>query len=190
MQPISKVIFHKVKELSKYDVEISGLENKQYTYQFESGNAFFEEYEQSLIESGAFKATMILDRSSTMIQLSFKIVGSVGLVCDRSLESFDEQIDVEERIILKFADKDEELTDEIVLINRNRSRINVATYIFDFIALTLPMKKLHPSLREEEEAFDFEDEDGTLVYSSAQQDETAENPNIDPRWDALTNLKK
>lgn len=179
-----------MKELSKYDVEISGLENRQYTYQFESGSAFFEEYEQSLIQNGSFKATMILDRSSTMIQLSFKIIGSVGLVCDRTLEPFDEQINVEERLILKFADKDEELTDEIVLINRNRSRINVATYVFDFIALTLPMKKLHPSLRQEEEAFDFEDEDGTLVYSSAKEDDTAENPNIDPRWGALNNLKK
>ncbi len=182
-----------MKELRKYDIEISGLESKQYTYQFESGGAFFEEYEQSMIEKGFFSVAMILDRSSTMIQLSFKINGSVSLVCDRSLEPYDEAIDIEERIILKFADRDEELTDEIVLVNRNRGSINVATYIFDFIALTLPMKKIHPSLRQEEDTFDFEDEDGILVYSSAKQDETsdqAENLDIDPRWTALTNFKK
>ncbi len=188
------LLTEKVKELSKYNIDIYGLEDKQYDYDMESGDAFFEEMEQDLIEHGHFKTHVVLNKSATMIQLRFHTTGSVTLTCDRSLETFEEPIDSDERIILKFGDHNEELTEEIEIISRNTNRINVARYVFDFIALSLPVKKLHPSLRTEEDDFDLEDdeEEGTLVYTSGGQegDEREEEEKIDPRWEALKNLKK
>ena len=181
-----------MKELSKYNIDIYGLEDKQYAYEMESGDAFFQELEQDLIEFGHFKTHVVLNKSATMIQLNFHTVGSVTLTCDRSLEPFEEPIDQDDRIILKFGDHNEELTDEIEIINRNTTRINVARYIFDFIALALPVKKIHPDLRgEEEEADPFDEAEGILVYSSgdAESEETEEEEKIDPRWEALKKLK-
>jgi len=181
-----------VKELSKYNIDIYGLEDKQYAYEMESGDAFFQELEQDLIEYGHFKTRIVLNKSATMIQLNFHTVGSVTLTCDRSLEPFEEPIDSNERIILKFGDHNEELTDEIEIIDRNTARINVARYLFDFVALSLPFKKIHPDLRGEEEEIDPLDEaDGILVYSSetAASEETEEEEKIDPRWEALKKLK-
>jgi len=190
------LLTEKVKELSKYNIDIYGLEDKQYDYDMESGDAFFEEMEQDLIEHGHFKTHVVLNKSATMIQLRFHTTGSVTLTCDRSLETFEEPIDSDERIILKFGDHNEELTEEIEIISRNTNRINVARYIFDFIALSLPVKKLHPSLRTEEDEFDLEDdeEEGTLVYTSGGEteegDEREEEEKVDPRWEALKKLKK
>lgn len=190
------LLTEKVKELSKYNIDIYGLEDKQYDYDMESDDAFFEEMEQDLIEHGHFKTHVILSKSATMIQLRFHTTGSVTLTCDRSLEPFEEPIDSDERIILKFGDHNEELTEEIEIISRNTNRINVARYIFDFIALSLPVKKLHPSLRTEEDDFDLEDdeEEGTLVYTSGGEseegDEREEEEKVDPRWEALKKLKK
>ncbi|HWV30460.1 MAG TPA: DUF177 domain-containing protein, partial [Dyadobacter sp.] len=184
------LLTEKVKELSKYNIDIYGLEDKQYDYDMESDDAFFEEMEQDLIEHGHFKTHVILSKSATMIQLRFHTTGSVTLTCDRSLEPFEEPIDSDERIILKFGDHNEELTEEIEIISRNTNRINVARYIFDFIALSLPVKKLHPSLRTEEDDFDLEDdeEEGTLVYTSGGEseegDEREEEEKVDPRWEA------
>lgn len=181
-----------MKELSKYNIDIYGLEDKQYDYDMESGNAFFDELDQDLVEQGHFKTHVTLTKSSTMIQLHFHIEGSVELLCDRTLEPFEEPIDANERIILKFGDRNEELTDEIEIISRNTNRINVAKYIFEFIALSLPVKKLHPSLREDDEEDELEDEDAFLVYSSEEQEETEDEPTeekIDPRWEALKKLK-
>jgi len=182
----------KVKELSKYNIDIYGLEDKQYDYEMESGDAFFEELEQDLIEHGHFKTNIVLNKSATMIQLHFHTVGSVTLVCDRSLEPFEHAIDSNDRIILKLGDHNEELTEEIEIINRNTSRINVARYLFDFVALSLPVKKIHPSLRTDEDEIDFldEDEDGIIVYSSEDQAEKEDQEEkIDPRWEALKKLK-
>ena len=180
-----------MKELSKYNIDIYGLEDKQYDYDMESGDAFFEELEQDLIERGSFKTHVVLNKSATMLQLNFHTEGRVELVCDRSLEPFEEPVLSDEKLILKFGDRNEELTDEIEIISRNTNRINVARYVFEFIALSLPVKKIHPDLRSNVDEELGADEDGILVYSSVTQDESEseETEKIDPRWEALKKLK-
>lgn len=185
---------NEVKEQNRYSIDIYGLDNKPYEFDYEVGPAFFNEMQQDLIEKGDFKVHLVLDKSSTMIQLRIAITGIVELICDRSLEPYKEAINTEGVIILKFGDHDEELTEEIFIINRNTSRINVAGYIFEFIALSLPMKKIHPDLRGTLSEASDEDEFETLVYSSearAEEDENDQDSNetIDPRWEALKKLK-
>ncbi|RRA98816.1 YceD family protein [Larkinella rosea] len=178
-----------MKELQKYTISISSLEDKSYEFHFESGDAFFEALDQDLIQRGSFKTHLVLTKSSSMIQLNFHILGSVELVCDRSLDAFDEPIDIEEQLFLKYSDHVEELTDEIELILWDTQQINIARYLFDFIALSLPMKKLHPRFRQEETDED-EELEGKVVYRSeplGPDDETAEPP-VDPRWEALRKL--
>ena len=95
-----------------------------------------------------------------MIQLLYEIEAVVELTCDRSLEQFDYPISITRKMILKFADRTEEVTDELMLIDRHVQQINVAQDIFDFIFLEIPIKRLHPKfVQEEVEGFDEEDED-------------------------------
>nr|WP_184171713.1 DUF177 domain-containing protein [Rhabdobacter roseus] len=171
------------------------MEDKQYVYEFESGDAFFEEMQQDIVQNGHFRTHLTLDKSATMIQMNFHIQGSIGLICDRSLEAFDEPIELTQRMILKFGDHDEELTEEIEIIRRSTAQINVARYIFDFIVLSLPMKKLHPSQRSLTDPVEATDEEGTLVYSSGtpagnqEAEASPEDAPVDPRWEALKKLK-
>lgn len=174
-------------ELRKYDINIFGLENKRYESAFESGDAFFDALEQTLIKKGQFATHVTLNKSETMIQLDFHIVGEVEQTCDRSLDEYNEPVDVENRMLLKFSDHNEELTDEIELIERNTATINVARYIFEFISLSLPMKRLHPRFRDEEENED-EEITGKLIYTSAPEPDEDGNPALDPRWEALRRL--
>lgn len=182
-----------MKELSKYNIDIYGLEDKRYDYDMESGDAFFEELEQDIIEHGHFKTHIELNKSATMIQLHFHTEGTLGLVCDRSLEPYEEQFVSDEKLILKFGDQTQELTDEIEIISRNTNRINVARYVFEFIALSLPVKKIHPGLRtEEDDEFSEDEEEAVLVYSSedtGDEEEESTEEQVDPRWEALKKLK-
>jgi uncharacterized metal-binding protein YceD (DUF177 family) len=178
-----------VKEHNRYNIDIYGLEDKSYEFDYEPGSEFFEQMPQDLIQKGNFKVHLVLEKSSTMIQLRFTIEGTAELVCDRSLEVFDEPVDTAGKIILKFGDHDEEITEEISIINRNRTRINVASYIFELIALALPMKKIHPDLRAQDQEGEADSE--TLIYSSeSQESEVSEADKVDPRWEALNKLKK
>jgi uncharacterized metal-binding protein YceD (DUF177 family) len=122
--------------------------------------------------------------------LHFHIIGSVELICDRTLEPFDFPLDIEQKLILKYGEADEELTDEIEIISRNTQQINVAQYIYEFIGLAIPMKKLHPTLA----LADYqENEEGILVYSSEtsgpEDEKESSTEATDPRFDILKKLK-
>ncbi|WP_044173175.1 YceD family protein [Flectobacillus major] len=167
--------------LANYRIDIFRLDNKQYVHEFEGDNAFFSHFDQDVIKKGKFKAQVILDKSETMIQMLYNIDAVVELICDKSLEQFEYPLLVSQKMILKFSDRTEEVTDELMLIDRHVQQINVAQDIFDFIFLQIPIKKLHPRFVvkeetleddfEDDEDFDdddllWEDEEGEIVYST------------------------
>ncbi len=172
------------KILSKYDINIYGLEEKRYTFDFEGSNEFFEVFEQSFVTKGEFKAIIKLNKNSSLIQLDFEITGSVELVCDRSLDLFDEPIKINERFIYKFGDRQEEISDEIEMIPHGTATVNIAQHIYDFIGVSLPMKKLHPRFREEEI-----EEEGLLLYTTNKETAEEKQQEIDPRWAILNKLR-
>lgn len=180
-------------ELKQYEIPILKLENKRHEYAFAGDDQFFEAMEQELIRRGRFQAHLTLDKSETMLHLKFAIRGSYELTCDRTLEPFEEPFETTQRLILKYGDEPEELSDEIEIIGWDTPSLNVARYLFEFIALTVPAKKLHPRLRAEEADEDEEqpEREGKLVYSSdADEPEDADQPPaVDPRWQALSKLK-
>ncbi len=179
-----------MKELRAYTLDIYKLENKRHEYEFVGDDAFFAVLEQDLIRKGRFVAQVTLDKSETMLQLTFRIAGSYELICDRTLEPFEEPFETTQKLILKFGDTAEVLSDEIELIPWSTTSIHLAPYLFDYIALTIPMKKLHPRLRTQ--ATNDEDESDLLVYTSKgapEADEEETKPDVDPRWAALQKLK-
>ena len=140
--------------LNTFKIDIFRLENKQYMHEFEGNDDFFEALDQNLIQKGHFKATVALNKNETMIQMIYKISGSVELTCDRSLDLFDFPVDITQKMILKFSDHNEEITEELMLIDRNTQYINVAQDIFDFIGLQIPIKKLHSRFTQDEVTYE------------------------------------
>ncbi|MCU0446018.1 MAG: DUF177 domain-containing protein [Microscillaceae bacterium] len=178
-----------MQSLAPYQINIASLKNQDYDYNFVVQEAFFAHFPHSLIERGNLKANLRLRKSETMMELDFEIKGSIELICDRSLEAFAEPIHIKEKLILKFSDHNEEVTDELEFIARGTTDINVAQYLYEFINLAVPIKKLHPKFRNEPE----DDAEEILVYSSENIDNQNNHPedeSIDPRWQALKKLKK
>ncbi|GAB3980280.1 DUF177 domain-containing protein [Spirosoma terrae] len=175
--------------LRAYDINIVGLDNKRHEYDFTSGDAFFAALEQDLIEKGTIHTHVVLEKSETMIRLDFHITGTVEQTCDRSLDEYEEPVDTQQIMLLKFGDHNEELSDEIELIERSTATINVARYIFEFISLSLPMKRLHPRFRDEDENEADDEQNGKVIYrSDAEINDEDDQSAIDPRWAALRKL--
>jgi uncharacterized protein len=173
--------------LKAYSINIVGLSNKDHHFDFEIGDEFFKHYGADLLqEGGFFTAHVDLNKQETLIDADFKIKGTAKLICDRSLEIFDYPIETRHKMVFKFGDEDQELTDEIVIINRDAVTLQLGQYIYEFIALAIPMKKLHPKFKDEE---DEDDEvEGKIIYTSG-DDKSDDDENIDPRWEQLKKLK-
>ena len=170
-----------------FSVNIVGLTNAVHPFDFQVGNDFFSQYGTGLISEGSLAAHVELDKRETFIDASFRIEGTVQLVCDRSLDPFDYPIRVNRKLVFKYGNADEELSDEIVMIHRDSESLELGQYIYEFIALDVPMKKLHPRYHEEEEDGDSE---GKIIYSSGpSKDGGPDSEDIDPRWEKLKKLK-
>ena len=82
--------------------------------------------------------------------------------------------------------KYEEITDEIIIIHRDTATLELGQYIYEFIALAIPLKKLHPSFRMRRTE---DDSEGKIVYTSEAAEEKKDEEDIDPRWNILKKLK-
>lgn len=165
-----------------FSVNIVGLGNKAHQFDFRLDRAFFEGYGKEILEDGSFEAQVALDKHETFIEADFKIKGQARLVCDRSLEPFDEVMNLHKRVMFKYGDVPGEISDEIVVIGRDQTSLELGQLMYEFITLAVPIKKLHPRYRDEEK--DSPEATGKIVYSSANEKEK-----IDPRWEALKKLK-
>jgi uncharacterized protein len=174
--------------LRAYNVNITGLSNKVHEFDYEFGDEFFQHYGTDLISKGKFKVHVTLDKHETFIEASFKIKGVAGLVCDRSLDPFEYPVSFSRKVIFKYGDSDQELTDEIIMIHRDTDTLELGQYIYEFIGLAIPIKKLHPRYQGEP---DGENEEGKIVYSSGDDtfDADSDEDKIDPRWEKLKKLK-
>ena len=172
--------------MKAFNVNIIGLSNKAHQFDYEIGNAFFENYGKDAVSDGHFSAHVVLDKHERFIEAEFKIKGEAKLICDLSLEPFDFQINIDKRIMFKFGEEETELSDEIMIISSDRVSLELGQYIYEFIALSIPIKKVHPKFQETEE--DDDDSKGKLIYSTETKS-SSDDQKVDPRWEILKKLK-
>jgi len=95
---------------------------------------------------------------------------------------FDFFFDIEHNLIVKFGSSDYE-SDEILVIPDGSYQINVAQHIYEIIVLSIPLKRIHPGIK-----------NGTLksdILEKLKAFERKENNSAgstDPRWNKLKDL--
>jgi len=168
------------KLLRNFEINILRLENRDHIFDFDINQGFFELFPESLTQNGSGKVKMALDKSETMLQLHFDMDLTIELTCDLSLRDFFYPIKTHHELIVKFGEEEDELSEDIIVIRKDASFFNVASVIYEFITLQVPMKKIHPELAD--------DDRPELVYQTIEDDEEKEEE-IDPRWELLKKLK-
>lgn len=172
-----------MKGLREFQIDIFGLANKQHEFRFEINDKLFATHEQSLIEKAKGYCHLVLQKTETMLTLDFQIDVEVELTCDRSLEVFMHPVSLQERLLIKYGDENQSLDEEVEVIRNDTSSINIGGWIYEYITVAIPMKKLHPRYQDEAD----ENEESELIYSTPLEEPTDEV--ADPRWEMLKKLK-
>ncbi|HEX2974314.1 MAG TPA: DUF177 domain-containing protein, partial [Bacteroidales bacterium] len=74
---------------STYIIPLSGLKEGLHEFDFEIDRKFFEKIEESEVKEGKLLADVTVEKRSTHADLSVRINGTVGVSCDRCLDTFD-----------------------------------------------------------------------------------------------------
>ncbi len=170
--------------MKEFQINIAGLGDKVHEFRFQIGKTFFEFYGKELTDNADLLVDLVLDKHATFLSAEFDIRGTVQLTCDRSLDKYDHALKLKSRILFKYADQAEEVSDEIIHITRDTVALDLGPVLYDLIGSSIPMKKLHPRFKTNEE----ENEEDPIVYRSGT--DVAETEQIDPRWEKLKKLKE
>lgn len=174
--------------MKKYRVAFAGLKQGSHLFEYEIDRKFFDEFELSPIRTGAVDVKMELLKQEVLLILDFSIEGVVNVQCDRCLEEYEQHIKGSNRLIIKFGEESYEESDEIVVIDRDAQEIDVAQYIYEFINLLVPLKKVHPDDKEGNSLCNKEVLKKLKELSI--EEESSKKEEIDPRWEALKKLYK
>jgi uncharacterized protein len=161
-------------------IPFKGLDLGDHHYDFVVGDSFFESYTLLNIRKGALKLTVDLEKESGLMVFDFHFSGVVMLQCDRCLEEYSQDLAGDYRLVVKFAEKFEEISDELITIPHDENRFDLSQYIYEYVNLMLPIKRVHP-----------DDENGNSTCNREMLDriDNYKASSGDPRWDALKKLK-
>ncbi|MDX8338046.1 DUF177 domain-containing protein [Draconibacterium sp. IB214405] len=173
---------------SKYNIEYKGLKEGLHEYEFVINDKFFEHFEESLVEKGEISAKVVLEKRSAFLKISLNLDGWLELVCDRCLDNYPQDISSETELFVKFGEEEEfEEGDNVIWVLPDEHAINVAQTIYEYIALSIPLRHVHP----EEDGENGCNQEMIERLNNITQHEPVEEEEeeIDPRWAALKNLK-
>ena len=162
-------------------------------YQYQLDNLFFAELDAPEVQKGKVDVTLKVRKTSGVYQLDFHTEGHVVVICDRCLDEMEQPIETDDRLRVKLGAEYSE-DDDMVVVPEEDGYINVAWFIYEFIALSIPMKHVHAPGKCNKEMVDKLSKHLRTVKDEEDDDfedmeEAEEEPReIDPRWNELKKI--
>lgn len=173
-------------ERKEYAIPFSGLKQGKHEFTYKIGNSFFQSFDFQEFNSARIEVKVTLDKQTTVLDFDLKAKGTVNVDCDLTREPYDQPIEAELELVVKFGETYNDEDDEILIIPHGEHQVNIAQYIYEMLVLAVPAKRIHPGVK-----------DGTLrseLLEKLEELQPKEQKNrkeeTDPRWDALKDFLK
>ena len=171
---------------AKYDttIQFSGLKSGKYEFDYVLDGSFFEDFENEELQDGKVVFAVNLEKNDRLLMIKFTWKGTVKSVCDRCLGELEVPVEGEQTLCVKFSDTETSEDENVVYLPEDAYQIDLAQWMYEFVAVSMPMQRVHPEGECDPEMLKFiadeadepEDEDGVREST---------NGETDPRWDAL-----
>lgn len=185
-------------KFDKYRIELKNMQAMTCTQEFKLDNQFFIDIDAPEVTRGNVNVVMNVKKlaGGSAFEIKFGMDGVVQVACDRCLDDMDLDIAVSDKVMVKMGTEYAEDGDWVI-IPEEEGEINVAWFMYEFIALAIPMKHVHaPGKCNKAMAgklsrhlrISADDED--MAGVGVEEDEDLENPSgaLDPRWSGLKKI--
>ena len=174
-----------------YKVDLLGSNLQNQSFEWDLDDSFFEAV-GGLIKCGRIHATVKCKSVGTAYRFQISSDGVVIVPCDRCLSDLELRIETIDELLVRLGS---EYSDEgdCVIVPEADGYINLAQFIYEFIALSMPITLCHEPGKCDE-AMMLELSKHQAARSSQEDEEgdssAAVEPSIDGRWAALQRLKE
>ena len=164
-------------------IQFSGLKPGCYEYEYRFDGAFFSRFENDDLRECSVDFKVKLERKERLLAFDLSFEGETVLECDRCLEKMRVPLQGEASLFVKFGEAKECDNEDVVYLPDGESEIDLAQWMYEYVAVAVPMVHIHP-----------DDEQGNPTCDPAMMKyinttEQEDNHGTDPRWDALKKLK-
>ena len=190
-------------KFSQFNIDLKNLPEGDNTYSYELDRKFFDSIDHEDVRKGNVKVELTVKKTIDAFEFNFQLAGTIQIPCDRCLDQMNQEIDTNNRLIVKLGEEYSEESDEIVTIPADEGAINIAWYLYEFIVLDIPIKHVHlpgqcnrimtskyrkhvVSSPDDDDDSDLDDNDIDTNIDDDSDDDTSTD--TDPRWDALKKL--
>lgn len=130
--------------LDEFRIQFSGLKIGDHDFELDADDRFFEALGHAPDFTGTVKVSLTLTKRPHMLELAFILNGGLDSQCDRCSAAFIQPIKGRHMLYVKFADgADGEATDDdMIILPTEAHEVDVALFVFENIALSLPLRKV------------------------------------------------
>jgi uncharacterized metal-binding protein YceD (DUF177 family) len=175
-----------MKVTNEFLIPFIGLKQGKHQFEYQITKAFFDDFDYDEFESAEIKVNVVLEKKSTMLELAFKHKGTIHVPCDLTGEMFDLPIKGKIKLVVQFGDEFNNDNEELLILPHGEHQIDIRQYVYEMIALSVPLKKVHPGIKDGTLKSAALDKLNELSVKDQKKEEKQED--TDPRWDQLKKL--
>ena len=160
-------------DLETFKLDLKALKQGKTPLQYVLDDSFFEAIDAPEIKKGKVN-----------VELNFDIEGSVTIPCDLCLDDMEQPVSTKERLLVRFGEEYSE-EDELVTLEEDPGVLDLSWFVYEFIALNIPIKHVHAPGKCNPAMIDMLD-----AHAANRSGHEDEEEVIDPRWMKLKEIKK
>ena len=175
-----------MKPLKEFTIPFVGLKEATHHFDYKIEKTFFEHFEYEDFNNVKVDVNVALTKKTTLLELHFKVSGVVNINCDVTNEPYNQKINNEFDLVVKFGDEYNDENIDILILPHGSYEINIQQYLYELIILAVPIKRIHPGVEDGSLDSDILKKLEELSPRFIEDKETQEEN--DPRWDTLKKL--
>jgi uncharacterized metal-binding protein YceD (DUF177 family) len=166
-------------------------------YAFVLDNKFFGDIDGPEVAKGKVQVALKVKKTARAFELAFHTEGVVWVPCDRCLDDMEVPVASTDKLMVKFGSDYGSEGDDLIVIPEAEGEINVAWYMYEFVALAVPMKHIHPPGKCNKQmtgklsklrVTDGDDDESFGTDDAPMPDDLPGDDAIDPRWNDLQKI--
>ncbi len=169
--------------IDQYDIMFKGLKTGVHQFSYELDGPFFGHFENPDYPDGEVSVSLLMEKKDHLLSLFFEFSGKAKVACDRCLDDLFVPVGSNTSLFVKFGEEPQNSDADVIYLDENDHKLNIAAYMFESICLSLPLRKIHQ-----------DDDHGNpqcnkeMVEKINRHMITDETGKSDPRWDTLKKL--
>ena len=168
--------------LEQFKINLKGLTAEETSLDFDLKDNYFESLDDSELKQGAVHVSVSIRKATGFFELLFHTEGTVTVTCDRCLDDMSQDIETDNRLIVKFGAVNSE-EDDIITVSEDEGILDLSWIIYEFIVLAIPIKHVHAPGKCNPAMSQVLEE----LSADRSSDEESAQP-IDPRWSKLAEI--